>query len=90
MHHFTCKVFMSTVMAVVVKIVHSECWCLKMALHNIQTDKICRTCLSEDTNMRSVFSVEDNSVGETTRLFEMLMSCAAVQVYLIFIFFCNS
>ncbi|RZC39788.1 zinc finger protein 2-like [Asbolus verrucosus] len=37
------------------------------------------TCLSEEGDMRSVFSI-DESIGETMRLFEMLMSCAAVQV----------
>lgn len=44
-----------------------------------QVEKVCRTCLSEEGVMRSVFSV-DESVGETVRLCEMLMSCASVQV----------
>lgn len=47
----------------------------------VQTDKICRTCLSEDSVMKSVFSIDD-SLGQNTRLFEMLMSCASVQVNL--------
>lgn len=45
----------------------------------IQIEKVCRTCLSEDGVMRSVFST-DESVGETLRLCEMLMSCTSVQV----------
>lgn len=46
---------------------------------SINTDKICRTCLSEENNMRSVFSI-DESNGEALKLHEMLMSCASVQV----------
>lgn len=50
-----------------------------MNYQTIQTEKICRTCLSEEGDMRSVFSI-DEALGETARLFEMLMSCASVQV----------
>lgn len=50
-----------------------------MTFETIHIEKMCRTCLSEDNDMRSVFSI-DESIGETLRLFEMLMSCAAVQV----------
>lgn len=46
----------------------------------INTDKICRTCLVEGSDMKSVFSI-DESNGETFRLYEMLMSCTSVQVY---------
>ncbi|KAK9704109.1 Zinc-finger associated domain (zf-AD) [Popillia japonica] len=45
----------------------------------INTDKICRTCLVEGSDMKSVFSI-DESNGETFRLYEMLMSCTSVQV----------
>lgn len=51
-----------------------------MTFETIHIEKMCRTCLSEDNDMRSVFSI-DESIGETLRLFEMLMSCAAVQVF---------
>ncbi|KAG5883225.1 hypothetical protein JTB14_011417 [Gonioctena quinquepunctata] len=50
-----------------------------MAYETISIDKICRTCLSEASNMRSVFSIEE-STGENLRLFEMLIACASVQV----------
>lgn len=50
-----------------------------MALDISQIDRICRTCLSDDGVMRSLFSVDD-SLGQNTRLFEMLMSCTCVQV----------
>lgn len=53
-----------------------------MSFTTIHVEKVCRTCLSEDGIMRSVFSV-DESVGETVRLCEMLMSCASVQVIII-------
>ncbi|KAJ8921028.1 hypothetical protein NQ315_015824 [Exocentrus adspersus] len=50
-----------------------------MSYETIQINKICRTCLSEEESMRSIFSI-DVAAGETLRLFEMLMSCASVQV----------
>lgn len=45
----------------------------------IPFEKICRTCLSQANQFRSLFSI-DESAGETLRLFEMLMSSASVQV----------
>lgn len=50
-----------------------------MSFDTLQAEKICRTCLSEEGDMRSVFSI-DEAVGETARLYEMLMACASVQV----------
>ncbi|KAJ8983778.1 hypothetical protein NQ317_000338 [Molorchus minor] len=50
-----------------------------MSYETVHLDKICRTCLSTENDMRSIFSI-DQSVGETMKLFEMLMSCASVQV----------
>lgn len=47
----------------------------------IPFEKICRTCLSQANDFRSLFSI-DESAGETLRLFEMLMCCASVQVSL--------
>lgn len=45
----------------------------------IPFEKICRTCLSQANDFRSLFSI-DETAGETSRLFEMLMCCASVQV----------
>lgn len=45
----------------------------------IPFEKICRTCLSQANEFRSLFSIDD-ATGETLRLFEMLMCCASVQV----------
>lgn len=50
-----------------------------MAYETIPIEKICRTCLSPATDLRSVFSIDEPS-GESLRLFEMLMCCASVQV----------
>lgn len=50
-----------------------------MSFDTPQTEKICRTCLSEEGDMRSVFTM-DEAMGETARLYEMLMACASVQV----------
>ena len=46
----------------------------------IQVNKICRTCLSEEGDMRSVYGADESS-GEPTKLHEMLMCCASVQVF---------
>lgn len=51
-----------------------------MNYQDIDTDKICRTCLSQVETMRSVFTIDENA-GETARLNEMLMSYASVEVY---------
>lgn len=50
-----------------------------MAFTVLQTDKICRTCLTDDGDMKSVFGLDETG-GENARIFEMLMSCASVQV----------
>lgn len=50
-----------------------------MAFTVLQIDKICRTCLSDNGDMKSIFSL-DETLGENARIFEMLMSCASVQV----------
>lgn len=42
-------------------------------------NKICRACLSEKGEMRSVFLVEE-SIGQTARLAEMIMGFSSVQV----------
>lgn len=41
--------------------------------------KICRTCLTEKSDMRSVFML-DESTGQSTSLAEMLMGFSSVQV----------
>lgn len=41
--------------------------------------KICRTCLTEKSDMRSVF-MQDESTGQSTILAEMLMGFSSVQV----------
>lgn len=48
----------------------------------IPFEKICRTCLSQANEFRSLFSI-DETAGETLRLFEMLMCCTPVQVNLL-------
>lgn len=51
-----------------------------MAFENsFKTEKICRTCLAEDNNMKSIFSF-DGCNGESIKLCEMLMSCTSIQV----------
>lgn len=50
-----------------------------MSYETVHIDKICRTCLSEEENMRPLFIIHPAD-GETIRLSEMLMSCASVQV----------
>lgn len=45
----------------------------------IPFEKICRTCLLQANEFRSLYSI-DESTGETLRLFEMLVCCASVQV----------
>lgn len=52
-----------------------------MSFTTLQTNKICRTCLSEDNIMRSIFSI-DETIGGSTRFHEMLMTFASVQVML--------
>lgn len=47
--------------------------------------KICRTCLTEKGEMRSVFVAEE-SIGQTMILAEMIMGFTSVQVILLFIF----
>ncbi|KAF2904320.1 hypothetical protein ILUMI_01848 [Ignelater luminosus] len=51
-----------------------------MTVPTIQVDQICRICLSKEGIMKSVFSTVDNVSGELTKISEMLMSCASVQV----------
>ncbi|KAF5282708.1 hypothetical protein FQR65_LT02705 [Abscondita terminalis] len=51
-----------------------------METQTVKTENICRTCLSEDVNMRSLFSVESNRTGETTNLCKMLTSCVPIQI----------
>lgn len=43
---------------------------------SVEVDKICRTCLCVENNLQSIFSANNGQI----RLFEMLMSCASVQV----------
>lgn len=45
----------------------------------MESDKICRTCLTQVEAMRSLFTI-DESAGEAARLYEMLMSCSSVEV----------
>lgn len=42
-------------------------------------NKICRACLSERTEMRSIFH-PDETIGQTTILAEMIMGFSSVQV----------
>lgn len=58
-----------------------------MSYETVHINKICRTCLSEEENMRPLFIMHP-AEGETIRLSEMLMSCASVQVKLLNILFC--
>lgn len=51
-----------------------------MTLDGIQVDRVCRTCLSEEGDMQSVFIAENANLGDAMKLFEMLMSCASVEV----------
>lgn len=46
--------------------------------------KICRACLTEKEEMRSVF-VADESIGQAMILAEMIMGFTSVQVILLFI-----
>lgn len=41
--------------------------------------KICRTCLTEKSDMRSLF-MQDETTGQTAILAEMLMGFSSVQV----------
>lgn len=45
----------------------------------INLDKTCRVCLSEEKNMKSVFSVEQILESEI-RLSDILMSCSSITV----------
>lgn len=42
---------------------------------------VCRTCLSENFNMKSVFGVEE-FLEDALTLSEILMTCASIQVYI--------
>lgn len=46
--------------------------------------KICRACLTEKEEMRSVF-VADESIGQTMILADMIMGFTSVQVIFLFI-----
>lgn len=50
-----------------------------MNYQELDTEKICRTCMSQVDVMRSIFSI-DEAAGETIRLNDMLMSCTTLQV----------
>lgn len=47
--------------------------------HQFDVSKICRLCLSEKGEMRSVFIVEE-SLGQAVRIADMIMDFTSVQV----------
>lgn len=47
--------------------------------------RVCRTCKSESDRLRSLYE-ETESLGQKTRVHEMLMACAAVQVEIRYIY----
>lgn len=51
---------------------------------NKETDlimqKICRSCMCESTEMKSVFETKEAAEGKTLQIADMLMACASIQV----------
>lgn len=58
---------------------------MKNEPNQFDINKICRTCLTEKEEMRSVF-LADESIGQAMRLVEMIMDFSSVQVRL-FVYF---
>ena len=58
---------------------------MKNEPNRFDINKICRTCLTEKEEMRSVF-LADESIGQAMRLVEMIMDFSSVQVRL-FVYF---
>lgn len=47
---------------------------------DVLMEKICRSCMSEKEDMKNVFETSETVMGQTLKIFEMLMACATVQV----------
>lgn len=47
---------------------------------NFDINKVCRACLSEKGEMRSVFLPDEQTIGQTMKLSEMIMGLSSVQV----------
>lgn len=67
--------------------------CAGVAMESVKSDpnhfdvqKICRTCLREKGEMRSVF-VADESTGQAVIVAEMIMGFTSVQVIFLFVYF---
>lgn len=50
---------------------------------NISMDKICRSCLSENVELRALFSEKEILPGQTLQLADMMMACTAIEVNII-------
>lgn len=50
-----------------------------MNLKEVSKEKICRTCLSQEEVLKSIFIEEQNTENEP-KLHEMLTSCTSLQV----------
>lgn len=46
----------------------------------IVMQKICRSCMCESTEMRSVFETKEPEEGQILQIAEMLMACTSIQV----------
>lgn len=51
--------------------------------YKITMDKICRSCMNECDDMKSLFALRkcDNSESQHLKLSDMLMACASVKVF---------
>lgn len=55
---------------------------VKLDTNIFDINKICRTCLTEKGEMRSVF-MQDETTGQAMILAEMLMGFSSVQVFIL-------
>lgn len=62
---------------------------IKSESDQFNINKICRACLTEKEEMRSIF-LSDESIGQAMQLADMIMEFTAVQVILLLFLFLNT